>query len=157
MCYESERNCIKFFFLWWWFSFRYGDRIPKSIPARSFAFLWTWTGIATIAVVTSSITASLMSMVFRSEKMLYGTKVGALDKPIVTSLNFKLWKSMLWIEISVTWKKNNITTVTWNIMTYVIRYLEFNQLRVFSSLRLPVDSWQRQSVTMLLRLWLSSC
>ncbi|RMX41265.1 hypothetical protein pdam_00012375, partial [Pocillopora damicornis] len=39
----------------------YGDRIPKSIPARSFAFLWTWTGIATMAVVTSSITASLMN------------------------------------------------------------------------------------------------
>lgn len=49
-------------------------------------------------------------------------------------------------------EKKNITTVTWNIMTYVIRYLEFNQLRVFSSLRLPVDTWQRQSVTMLLRL-----
>lgn len=157
MCCESERKCVKILIAWWWFSFRYGDRIPKSIPARSFAFLWTWTGIATIAVVTSSITASLMSMVFRSEKMLYGTKVGELDKPIVTSLNFKLWKSVLWIEISVTWKKNNITTVTWNIMTYVIRYLEFNQLRVFSSLRLPVDTWQRQSVTMLLRLWLSSC
>ena len=88
MCYEIERKCFKILFSWWWFSFRYGDRIPKSIPARSFAFLWTWTGIATMAVVTSSITASLMSMVFRSEKMLYGTKVGALDKPNVTSLNF---------------------------------------------------------------------
>ena len=53
----------------------YGDRIPKSIPARLFAFLWTWIGIATMAVITSSITASLMSMVFQPEKMLYGTKV----------------------------------------------------------------------------------
>lgn len=57
------------------FHFRYGDRIPKSIPARLFAFLWTWTGIATMAVITSSITASLMSMVFKPERMIYGTKV----------------------------------------------------------------------------------
>ena len=62
------------------FSFRYGDRIPKSIPARLFAFLWTWTGIATIAVITSSITASLMSMVFKPERMIYGTKVMNINK-----------------------------------------------------------------------------
>ena len=65
------------------FSFSYGDRIPKSIPARLFAFLWTWIGIATIAVITSSITASLMSMVFQPEKMLYGTKVRKLNNHII--------------------------------------------------------------------------
>ncbi|XP_022784712.1 protein sidekick-1-like isoform X2 [Stylophora pistillata] len=67
---------------WWSFvtmtTVGYGERIPKSILARSFAFLWTWIGIATMAVVTSSITASLMSMVFQSEKMLYGTKLAAI-------------------------------------------------------------------------------
>lgn len=54
---------------------RYGDRIPKSVTARLFAIVWIWMGIATIAVLTSSITASLMSMVFKSDFKLYGTKV----------------------------------------------------------------------------------
>ena len=70
----KEYHCLDLFYL------RYGDRIPKSIPARLFAFLWTWTGIATIAVITSSMTASLMSMVFKPERMIYGTKVMNINK-----------------------------------------------------------------------------
>ena len=66
------------------FSVSYGDRVPKSIPARLFAILWTWIGIATMAVITSSITASLMSMVFQPEKMLYGTRVN-YDLFIITT------------------------------------------------------------------------
>ncbi|XP_048584451.1 uncharacterized protein LOC5515158 isoform X2 [Nematostella vectensis] len=75
---------------WWSFATMttvgYGDRIPKSVPARIFALTWTWMGIATIAVLTSTITASLMSMVFKSDLILYGTPVAAIDN----SSEFKL-------------------------------------------------------------------
>lgn len=60
------------------FFYSYGDRIPKSIPARLFAFIWTWVGIATTAVIMSNITASLMNMVFQPAMMLYGTRVNKL-------------------------------------------------------------------------------
>lgn len=60
------------------FFYSYGDRIPKSIPSRLFAFIWTWVGIATTAVIMSSITAYLMNMVFQPARMLYGTRVSKL-------------------------------------------------------------------------------
>lgn len=126
MCCESEWKCVKILIVWWWFFFRYGDWILKFIFVWLFVFLWIWIGIVIIVVVISSIIVFLMSMVFWLEKMLYGIKVRVLDKLNVIFLNFKFWKSVLWIEILVMWKKNNIIIVMWNIMIYVIRYLEFN-------------------------------
>ncbi|XP_015753438.1 PREDICTED: phosphatidylinositol phosphatase PTPRQ-like [Acropora digitifera] len=76
--------------MWWSFvtmtTVGYGDRIPKSIPARLFAFIWTWVGIATTAVIMSNITASLMNMVFQPAMMLYGTRLAA----IANSTEYKL-------------------------------------------------------------------
>lgn len=71
-----------------------------------------------MVVVISSIIVFLMSMVFCLEKMLYGIKVGVLDKLNVIFLNFKFWKSMLWIEILVMWEKKR----------YYYSYVEYYDL-----------------------------
>lgn len=56
----------------------YGDRAPKSLSARIFAFIWVLTGVVTIAGFNGSITAQLTGLVM-SNKLLQGEQVTVID------------------------------------------------------------------------------
>ena len=54
---------------------RYGDRAPKTIPARIFGIIWTLTGLVIISILIGAIASSLTTVTVEKEIMLYGTEV----------------------------------------------------------------------------------
>ena len=54
---------------------RYGDRSPRSIPARIFAILWTLTGLVIIVILVGGVASSLTSVTVDHSIILYGAKV----------------------------------------------------------------------------------
>lgn len=55
----------------------YGDRAPLSHKGRSFAMLWTLTGLVIISLTMAMITTALTSITLQSKIKLYGSKVAA--------------------------------------------------------------------------------
>ncbi|XP_078343113.1 uncharacterized protein LOC144628876 isoform X2 [Oculina patagonica] len=67
---------------WWSFvsmtTVGYGDRSPRSIPARIFAIMWTLTGLVIIGILIGAIASSLTSVTVDHSIILYGSKIGAI-------------------------------------------------------------------------------
>lgn len=57
------------------FLFRYGDRSPRSIPARIFAIIWTLAGLVIIGILVGGVASSLTSVTVDQSIILYGAKV----------------------------------------------------------------------------------
>ena len=57
----------------------YGDRAPKSIPARIFGIIWTLTGLVIISILVGAIASSLTSVTVEQDIMLYGTEVRLIN------------------------------------------------------------------------------
>lgn len=57
--------------------YRYGDRSPRSIPARIFGIVWTLTGLVIIGILVGAIASSLTSVNVQKDITLYGTKVSS--------------------------------------------------------------------------------
>ncbi|XP_065667336.1 uncharacterized protein LOC100199991 isoform X3 [Hydra vulgaris] len=57
----------------------YGDKTPRSTPAKIAAIFWMLTGPITNAIVIGAISTTLTSVKLGSDPILYGTKVGALS------------------------------------------------------------------------------
>ncbi|XP_065667348.1 uncharacterized protein LOC101238206 isoform X3 [Hydra vulgaris] len=56
----------------------YGDKTPRSTPAKIAAIFWLLTGPITNAIVIGAITTSLTSVKLSSDPILYGSKIGAI-------------------------------------------------------------------------------
>lgn len=54
---------------------RYGDRSPRSIPARIFAIIWTLAGLVIIGILVGGVASSLTSVTVAQSIILYGAKV----------------------------------------------------------------------------------
>lgn len=67
---------------WWAFvsmtTVGYGDRAPRSVLARTFAFIWVLTGLVIISIFTATVTTSLTAISLSNEIKLYGSEVVAL-------------------------------------------------------------------------------
>ena len=57
------------------FSFSYGDRAPRSVLARTFAFIWVLIGLVIISIFTATVTTSLTAISLSNEIKLYGSDV----------------------------------------------------------------------------------
>ncbi|KAL9960831.1 hypothetical protein ACROYT_G034336 [Oculina patagonica] len=71
---------------WWSFismtTVGYGDRSPRSIPARIFGIMWTLTGLVIISILIGAIASSLTSVTVEQSIMLYGLKIGAIQDSV---------------------------------------------------------------------------
>ena len=54
---------------------RYGDRSPRSIPARIFGIIWTLIGLVMISVLVGALATTLTSVTVEQPIILYGSKV----------------------------------------------------------------------------------
>jgi len=67
---------------WWAFitmtTVGYGDKAPRSFPARLFGIVWILVGLVIISTFTATITTMLTASSLSDETKLYGTKVGVL-------------------------------------------------------------------------------
>ncbi|PFX25007.1 uncharacterized protein LOC111330919 [Stylophora pistillata] len=67
---------------WWAFvsmtTVGYGDRAPRSVLARTFAFIWVLIGLVIISIFTATVTTSLTAISLSNEIKLYGSDVVAL-------------------------------------------------------------------------------
>jgi len=67
---------------WWAFvsmtTVGYGDRAPRSVLARTFAFIWVLIGLVIISIFTATVTTSLTAISLSNEIKLYGSEVVAL-------------------------------------------------------------------------------
>ncbi|KAK2554275.1 hypothetical protein P5673_024279, partial [Acropora cervicornis] len=67
---------------WWAFvsmtTVGYGDRAPRSVLARAFAFVWVLIGLVIISIFTATVTTSLTAISLSNDIKLYGSKVVAL-------------------------------------------------------------------------------
>lgn len=54
---------------------RYGDRSPRSIPARIFGIIWTLIGLVIISVLVGALSTTLTSVTVEHPIILYGSKV----------------------------------------------------------------------------------
>ena len=54
---------------------RYGDRCPRSIPARVFGIIWTLIGLVIISILIGAIASSLTYVNVDKPVTLYGAKV----------------------------------------------------------------------------------
>ena len=67
---------------WWSFismtTVGYGDRIPKSIPARIFSVLWILIGVALFDILTGLITTALINVNSPQTPIMSGRTVGSL-------------------------------------------------------------------------------
>ena len=61
------------------FSFSYGDRAPRSVLARTFAFIWVLIGLVIISIFTATVTTSLTAISLSNEIKLYGSDVSHLQ------------------------------------------------------------------------------
>lgn len=59
--------------------YSYGDRAPKSIPARIFGIIWTLTGLVIISILVGAIASSLTTVTVEQDIMLYGTEVRSIN------------------------------------------------------------------------------
>ena len=57
---------------------RYGDRTPKSPPARLFGILWILTGLILCSFFTATFTSALTSSSMLHRKSLLGVKVSTI-------------------------------------------------------------------------------
>ena len=57
------------------FLHRYGDRVPKSIPARIFSIIFILTGLIVISILIGTMATSLTAVTLEKDVILYGTKV----------------------------------------------------------------------------------
>ncbi|XP_065053119.1 uncharacterized protein LOC135682248 [Rhopilema esculentum] len=68
---------------WWAFitmtTVGYGDKAPRSFPARLFGIVWILVGLVIISTFTATITTMLTASSLSDETKLYGTKVGVLE------------------------------------------------------------------------------
>ncbi|XP_066030883.1 uncharacterized protein [Pocillopora verrucosa] len=68
---------------WWSFismtTVGYGDRSPRSVPARIFGIAWTLTGLVIISILIGTICSALTSSSISYPVTLYGTKIGAIQ------------------------------------------------------------------------------
>lgn len=68
---------------WWAFvsmtTVGYGDRAPRSVLARTFAFIWVLIGLVIISIFTATVTTSLTAISLSNEIKLYGSDVVALS------------------------------------------------------------------------------
>lgn len=58
--------------------FSYGDRAPRSVLARTFAFIWVLIGLVIISIFTATVTTSLTAISLSNEIKLYGSDVSHL-------------------------------------------------------------------------------
>ncbi|KAK3750413.1 hypothetical protein QZH41_016975, partial [Actinostola sp. cb2023] len=67
---------------WWAFvsmtTVGYGDRAPRSVLARTFAFVWVLIGLVIISIFTATVTTSLTAISLSNDIKLYGSDVVAL-------------------------------------------------------------------------------
>ncbi|EDO49510.1 predicted protein [Nematostella vectensis] len=67
---------------WWAFvsmtTVGYGDRAPRSVLARTFAFVWVLIGLVIISIFTATVTTSLTAISLSNEVKLYGSEVVAM-------------------------------------------------------------------------------
>lgn len=67
---------------WWAFvsmtTVGYGDRAPRSVLARAFAFVWVLIGLVIISIFTATVTTSLTAISLSNDIKLYGSEVVAL-------------------------------------------------------------------------------
>ena len=54
---------------------RYGDRSPRSIPARILGIIWTLIGLVIISVLVGALATTLTSVTVEQPIILYGSKV----------------------------------------------------------------------------------
>ena len=54
---------------------RYGDRSPRSIPARILGIIWTLIGLVIISVLVGALATALTSVTVEQPIILYGSKV----------------------------------------------------------------------------------
>ena len=75
---------------WWSFvsmtTVGYGDKSPKSIPARIFAVFWILTGITICSIYVAALTTQIMEARSTEDPQLVGMKVGALRHRLHDSL-----------------------------------------------------------------------
>ena len=57
----------------------YGDRAPRSILARIFAFFWVLVGLVMISIFTATVTTSLTALSLSNDIKLYGNNIVALN------------------------------------------------------------------------------
>nr|XP_006819198.1 PREDICTED: uncharacterized protein LOC102804213 [Saccoglossus kowalevskii] len=82
---EFPRPFIRGFWEGFWWAFvtmttvGYGDRSPRSIPARLFGIAWIIVGIAILSVFTAIVTTEMTEQTFAIEYHLEGMKLGALN------------------------------------------------------------------------------
>ncbi|XP_022810159.1 uncharacterized protein LOC111347166 isoform X2 [Stylophora pistillata] len=75
---------------WWSFismtTVGYGDRSPRSVPARMFGIAWTLTGLVIISILVGAIASALTSVTVKYPVILYGSKVSFDSKAITVFL-----------------------------------------------------------------------
>ena len=68
--------------VWWSFvsmtTVGYGDKSPKSIPARLFAVVWIMIGITTFSLITATLSSELTKLTEFTPPEVNGAVVGAL-------------------------------------------------------------------------------
>ena len=57
----------------------YGDRAPRSVLARIFAFFWVLVGLMMISIFTATVTTSLTALSLSNDIKLYGNNIVALN------------------------------------------------------------------------------
>ncbi|XP_070549970.1 uncharacterized protein [Ptychodera flava] len=82
---EFPRPFIRGFWEGFWWAFvtmttvGYGDRSPRSIPARLFGIIWIIVGVAILSVFTAIVTTEMTENTFAVEYNLQGMKVGVVN------------------------------------------------------------------------------
>lgn len=69
---------------------RYGDRSPRSIPARIFSIIWTLTGLVIIGILIGAVASSLTSVTVDHSIILYGAKVCLKLEPCKSEMKASL-------------------------------------------------------------------
>ena len=69
---------------------RYGDRSPRSIPARIFSIIWTLTGLVIIGILVGAVASSLTSVTVDHSIILYGAKVCLKLQPCKSEIKASL-------------------------------------------------------------------
>ena len=88
---NSEEFPQEFIRGWWegiWWSFvtmttvGYGDKAPRSIPARLFAIIWIYIGIVICGILTASLTTIIIESTTEEQPSMDGARVGVLQNRI---------------------------------------------------------------------------
>ena len=58
----------------------YGDRAPRSVLARIFAFFWVLVGLVIISIFTATVTTTLTALSLSNDIKIYGNNIVALNK-----------------------------------------------------------------------------